>query len=116
MSYPRIGAFKSVGQFREHIAALGLELPCDAAPLSAAEGSPLAEPLEIGAFTVGNRWCVHPMEGWDGTADGRPSEHTVRRWRNFGLSGCKLIWGGGGARRAAGRAGESEPALLPAGE
>ena len=26
MSYPRIGAFKSVGQFREHIAALGLDL------------------------------------------------------------------------------------------
>lgn len=94
MSYPRIGAFKSVGQFREHIAALGLDLPCDDAPLSASEGSPLAEPLEVGQFTVGNRWCVHPMEGWDGTADGRPSEHTLRRWQNFGLSGCKLIWGG----------------------
>jgi 2,4-dienoyl-CoA reductase-like NADH-dependent reductase (Old Yellow Enzyme family) len=94
MSYPRIGAFKSVDQFRERLAALGLELPCDDAPLSAAEGSPLAEPLQIGEFTVGNRWCVHPMEGWDGTADGRPSEHTVRRWQHFGESGCKLIWGG----------------------
>src|SRR4051812_33662622 len=34
------------------------------------------------------------MEGWDGTADGKPSELTVRRWRHFGLSGAKLIWGG----------------------
>lgn len=94
MSYPRIGAFKTVSQFRDHLAALGLELPCDGAPLSAAEGSPLAAPLQVGGFRVGNRWCVHPMEGWDGTSDGRPSEHTIRRWRNFGLSGCKLIWGG----------------------
>ena len=39
--------------------------------LSAAEGSPLAEPMDIGGFTVGNRWCIHPMEGWDGTTDRR---------------------------------------------
>jgi NADPH2 dehydrogenase len=94
MTYARIGAFKSVSQFREYLAELGLELPCDDASLSAAEGSPMALPLAIGRFTVGNRWCVHPMEGWDGTPDGKPSEHTLRRWRNFGLSGCKLIWGG----------------------
>jgi 2,4-dienoyl-CoA reductase-like NADH-dependent reductase (Old Yellow Enzyme family) len=34
------------------------------------------------------------MEGWDGTSDGRPSELTFRRWRRFGESGAKLIWGG----------------------
>ena len=34
------------------------------------------------------------MEGWDGTEDGRPSEHTRQRWANFGRSGAKLIWGG----------------------
>jgi len=34
------------------------------------------------------------MEGWDGTADGNPSEHTIRRWKRFGQSGGKLIWGG----------------------
>src|SRR5262249_59942045 len=26
--------------------------------------------------------------------DGRPSELTIRRWRHFGESGAKLIWGG----------------------
>jgi NADPH2 dehydrogenase len=93
-TYPRIGAHKSISDFRAHLADLGLELPVDDAPLSAAEGSPLAQPLSIGGITVGNRWCVHPMEGWDGTTDGRPSEHTLRRWRHFGESGCKLIWGG----------------------
>jgi len=34
------------------------------------------------------------MEGWDANADGSPSEHTLRRWRNFGVSGAKWIWGG----------------------
>jgi 2,4-dienoyl-CoA reductase-like NADH-dependent reductase (Old Yellow Enzyme family) len=34
------------------------------------------------------------MEGWDGTADGNPSELTVRRWQRFGCSGAKLVWGG----------------------
>ncbi len=34
------------------------------------------------------------MEGWDGAADGRPTDLTRRRWRNFGISGAKLIWGG----------------------
>ena len=34
------------------------------------------------------------MEGWDANRDGSPTEHTLRRWRNFGRSGAKLIWGG----------------------
>ena len=34
------------------------------------------------------------MEGWDGTRDGEPSELTRRRWRRFGASGAKLMWGG----------------------
>jgi 2,4-dienoyl-CoA reductase-like NADH-dependent reductase (Old Yellow Enzyme family) len=34
------------------------------------------------------------MEGWDGEADGRPTELVRRRWRRFGDSGAKLVWGG----------------------
>jgi 2,4-dienoyl-CoA reductase-like NADH-dependent reductase (Old Yellow Enzyme family) len=45
-------------------------------------------------MAIGNRFTIHPMEGWDGTPDGRPSEATVRRWARFGQSGAKLIWGG----------------------
>lgn len=92
--YPRIAQFKTVTAFRDHLAGLGMELPIDDRILSAAEGSPLAEPLAIGPFTVGNRWCIHPMEGWDGNRDGTPSDLTTRRWRHFGTSGAKLIWGG----------------------
>ena len=89
----------------ERLAELGCELPVDERVLSAAEGSPLAAPIDVGGFTVGNRWCIHPMEGWDANSDGSPSAHTLRRWRNFGLSGAKLIWGGEAAAvQPAGRA------------
>jgi NADPH2 dehydrogenase len=47
-----------------------------------------------GTRSVGNRFAVLPMEGWDGEADGRPSPLVHRRWRRFGESGAKLVWGG----------------------
>jgi 2,4-dienoyl-CoA reductase-like NADH-dependent reductase (Old Yellow Enzyme family) len=43
---------------------------------------------------AGNRWCILPMEGWDGTTDGHPTDLTRRRWTHFGISGAKIIWGG----------------------
>jgi 2,4-dienoyl-CoA reductase-like NADH-dependent reductase (Old Yellow Enzyme family) len=92
--FPKLSRFKTVAAFRERLAALGLDLPVDDSILTAEAGSPLAEPLTVCGTRVGNRWCIHPMEGWDGTADGAPSEHTLRRWRRFGESGAKLIWGG----------------------
>ncbi len=96
--FPRIGHFKRIRELRDHIEHLGLNLPTDDAVLSAAAGSPLARPLVVASGeasrTVGNRWCIHPMEGWDATPDGRPTQHVTRRWRHFGESGAKLIWGG----------------------
>src|SRR5206468_11162650 len=62
--------------------------------LDAPATSPLAQAFELDGVRVGNRFCILPMEGWDGTAGGEPSELTRRRWRHFGLSGAKLIWGG----------------------
>lgn len=92
--YPKIAQLKTVDAFRARLAELGLELPVDENVLTAAEGSPLAAPIQIGPFAIGNRWCIHPMEGWDAHPDGSPSAHTLRRWRHFGQSGAKLIWGG----------------------
>ena len=63
---------------------------------------------------VGNRFCILPMEGWDGTTDGEPSDLTTRRWRNFGSSGAKLIWGGEAvAVRHDGRANPHQLMLTP---
>ncbi len=93
-AFKRIGHFKEVAAFKAHLAELGVSLPVEDRILSAAEGSPLAQTMKIGHVTVGNRWCIHPMEGWDGSLDGLPTEFIHRRWKNFGISGAKLIWGG----------------------
>src|SRR5205823_8901646 len=76
-----------------HVQALQLNIPCDSAIVRGAE-SPLRKPLVRGEIKIGNRIAVQPMEGWDGTADGDPSEQTIRRWKRFGQSGGKLVWGG----------------------
>src|ERR1700704_5992858 len=89
----RLGTVKDVTRFQEHVRSLGLTIPCDR-ELLVGTGSPLRAPLSRGGVRIGNRIAVQPMEGWDGTSDGNPSEHTIERWKKFGRSGGKLIWGG----------------------
>lgn len=91
--FRKIATLRSVDEFRTYLAQLGVDLPCDA-ELEHGPNSPLGQPILAGPLTIGNRFATHPMEGWDGTPDGRPSAETFRRWRRFGLSGAKLIWGG----------------------
>jgi 2,4-dienoyl-CoA reductase-like NADH-dependent reductase (Old Yellow Enzyme family) len=93
-AYPKVAQLRTVDALRERLRELGLELPIDETILTAAGGSPLAAPLDVAGVRVANRWCIQPMEGWDGHRDGSPSAHTLRRWRRFGASGAKLIWGG----------------------
>ncbi len=88
-----IGSLRDGGAFERHLRDAGIQLPFDR-DLQSGETSPLGRPLTCGRITLGNRFAIHPMEGWDGTADGRPTELTARRWQNFGRSGAKLIWGG----------------------
>src|SRR5689334_8919855 len=87
-----LGGVRDAADFQAALERLGLSIPCDE-EVSAGGESPLAQPFSAGGLTVGNRFAVHPMEGWDGTAEGRPTELTRRRWRNFGASGAKLVWG-----------------------
>lgn len=94
MPYRRVAAFRTPQEFRTHLENLGIDLPFDEQVLSGPE-SPLAQPYRLqDGFNIGNRFCVQPMEGWDGTPDGLPSDLTIRRWEHFGQSGAKLIWGG----------------------
>jgi NADPH2 dehydrogenase len=89
----RLGGLRDVETFQGRLRELRISLPCDQ-DLIAGDASPLAQPLQIDSLILGNRFAIQPMEGWDGTSDGRPTELTFRRWRRFGASGAKLIWGG----------------------
>ncbi len=93
MAYPRVAGFKTHAEFTHHLGELNLDLPCEE-NLESGGDSLLAQPLKVHDFKIGNRFSILPMEGWDGTADGKPTDLTRRRWKNFGHSGAKLIWGG----------------------
>ncbi|MCA9060301.1 MAG: NADH:flavin oxidoreductase, partial [Planctomycetaceae bacterium] len=92
MAFPRISTFRTAADFRRRLEQLNLKLVVDE-EVQSGTNSPLQQPVQSRTGRIGNRWCILPMEGWDGTADGKPSELTRRRWQNFGLSGAKLIWG-----------------------
>jgi 2,4-dienoyl-CoA reductase-like NADH-dependent reductase (Old Yellow Enzyme family) len=90
-SFPRVASLKSAATFRDHLTKSNIPLQFDD---RLETPSPLAQRIDVDGVRVGNRFCILPMEGWDGTREGQPSDLTRRRWRNFGLSGAKLIWGG----------------------
>lgn len=92
-SYRRIASLKTAEDFAAYQRALGIEIGFDAEVLPA-PASPLAESYDLDGVRIGNRFSILPMEGWDGTPEGEASELTERRWRHFGASGAKLIWGG----------------------
>ena len=109
----QIARIKSAEEFKSVIKDLDVEIPMDNEVLSAPESS-LAQPYIMKDGTkIGNRFCVLPMEGWDGTTDGNPTDLVFRRWKNFGLSGAKLIWGGEAfAVRPDGRANPNQLMIL----
>lgn len=91
--FPTISTLKTAEAMRDRLDELGVTLPIDE-ELESGDASPLGQPLKRDRGNIGNRFCILPMEGWDGTADGKPTDLTRRRWENFGLSGAKLMWGG----------------------
>src|SRR4051812_38500446 len=91
--YPKAGSLEGVEGFKTYLKSLGLDMPCDDI-VASGPTSPLAAPLTFDGMSIGNRFGINPMEGWDCHTDGRPTENTRRRWQRFGESGAKLIWGG----------------------
>ncbi|MFQ5628216.1 MAG: NADH:flavin oxidoreductase [bacterium] len=94
MKYRRIASLKTADEFKAYLKKLDFKLPF-ADKVDSGDESPLAKSAVLkSGFEIGNRFAILPMEGWDGTHDGRPTRETERRWRRFGASGAKLIWGG----------------------
>ncbi len=83
--------YKNLAGLQQSCSDLGLRhirFETDTARIQAA----LAKPVQVGRFTIGNSMCIHPMEGCDGTLDGRPGELTWRRYKRFARGGAKLVW------------------------
>src|SRR5215831_21281730 len=75
------------------------------APIAlSADYSALFTPVKIGKLVARNSCLIHPMEGCDGTLDGRPSDLTLRRYLRFARGGAAVIWGEATAVREEGRA------------
>lgn len=91
-AYRKVTEFKTVQAFDEYVKSQGFTIGLE--PEVPADGSAaLAQPIEYKGRTIGNRWAILPMEGWDCEKDGTPSEFTRRRWLRFAGSGAKLLYG-----------------------
>jgi NADPH2 dehydrogenase len=109
----RLGSVKDPVHFQAHLRSLQVAIPCDT-ELARPADSPFLVPLHRGEIKIGNRIAINPMEGWDGTPDGNPGEFTFRRWRKFGSSGAKLIWGAEAVAVSAGaRANPNQLVMAP---
>ncbi len=78
--------YKNLDELKEDIARMGLDLPVST------DVAPLFRQVSIGKKTAPNCLAINPMEGCDGTPEGRPSDLTRRRYRRFGSSGAGLVW------------------------
>ncbi len=92
-NYRPVAQIRSADELRAYLQEIGVDLAFDDC-LDSAPTSPFAKSCTIQGLVIGNRFAALPMEGWDGTSDGHPTELVRRRWQHFGESGAKLIWGG----------------------
>lgn len=78
--------YKNPDEIREEAKKYDIALPFSK------DAAALGEPLRADGWEIRNRIAIQPMEGCDGTADGKPDELTLRRYDKFARSGAGLIW------------------------
>ena len=84
---------KTTTDLRNYLEKNAIGLPFDETLLPPNE-SPFNRPIQLkSGQMIGNSLCILPMEGWDGTTDGRPTDFTRNRWKKFAISGAKLLFG-----------------------
>ena len=110
MRYTQVKRLDTVDRLRAHLDTLGVDT---AAAIPVDEqldpNGALAHPVTMsdasaGTLTAPNRFAILPMEGWDGTPDGRPTDVVRRRWQRIAASGAGLAWCEATAVRSDGRA------------
>ena len=91
--FPQVRKMASPEEMTAYLETQGIDLPLDSTVEPAPNG-PLAAPTEINErLSAPNRFAILPMEGWDGTLDGKPTPAVERRWLRLGTSGAGLLWG-----------------------
>ena len=88
--FVQVRRLTTANQFRDHVAGLGVDVPIDDPP----DIDLLASRVEVAGRVAANRFAILPMEGWDASEDGRPTDLVRRRWGRFGASGSGMVWGG----------------------
>lgn len=79
-------SYQSLDEIREDIERLGIDIPISD------DLTVLNKSISMGSTFIPNSMGVHPMEGCDGTADGKPDELTFRRYERFAKGGAGLLW------------------------
>lgn len=115
MRYTQVKRLDSIDRFRAHLAELHVDLPIDdhVDPQGALSESVTIHDGSAGNLISPNRFAILPMEGWDGTTDGRPTDLVRRRWQRIGASGAGLAWCEATAVHADGRANPNQLVLTP---
>lgn len=90
--------YRTLEDLQAEVGRLGLEIAFQQ------DLSPLHREVEVYGHTLPNALGIHPMEGCDGTADGKPDELTFRRYERFARGGAGLLWFEATAVAWAGRA------------
>ena len=91
--FSRVAQLKTPEVFTKYCESVGAKVPFDLSWSIGDENKFSNEYKLDSGSSIGNRFCILPMEGWDGTPEGNPTDHVRRRWKNFALSGAKLLWG-----------------------
>lgn len=80
--------YRTIDEVRAEVERLGLSEQIQFAD----EVKELLKPMKIGDREIWNSLGYHPMEGCDGTIDGRTSALTWRRYERFASGGGAIIW------------------------
>lgn len=98
--------YRSLEELQAKVAELGLDIAFDR------DLSPLHRRVQVYGQATPNALGIHPMEGCDGTEDGKPGELTFRRYERFARGGAGLLWF---EATAVARSGRANPRQLYAG-
>ncbi|MFY9176083.1 MAG: hypothetical protein WBI74_11365 [Caldicoprobacterales bacterium] len=78
--------YRSLDEVKEDISKLGVIIPISQ------DLEILKKTISMGDKIIPNSLGIHPMEGCDGTVEGKPDELTYRRYERFARGGAGLLW------------------------